>query len=243
MTVSDGDTVRASARFVFQGTVMQTRAATMPSVPVSDATYVVRVDDLIVASDYLLQTAGQNITVLSRKAEPLQVNERATFYTEGWIFGESVAVLALDYEPITAEEAAVTSPGTGPQQNLEERDLRDRLQSARYVVVGRVSSVQPAESEPGPISEHNPEWHEATVDIESVEAGELAGVPTVTVSFPTSTDVAWYRAPRFKEGDEGVWALHERETPARTRLTALHPLDYQPRDRVETVRALLQGRS
>jgi hypothetical protein len=215
----------------------------MPSVPVSDGTYIVRVDDIVVASDHLLQTAGQNITVLNRKPEPLQVDDRATFFTEGWIFGESVAVVALDHEPITAEEAVVTGPGADPRQNLEERDLRDRLVGAKYVVVGRVSSVQPAESEPGYVSEHNPEWHEATIEVESVEAGGLAGVPTVTVSFPTSTDVAWFRAPRFQQGDEGVWALRERETPTRTRLTALHPLDYQPRERLETVRSLLPGRS
>ena len=147
MAVPDVGASRESARFVFRGTVVQAGAATMPSVPVSDGTYIVRVDDIVVASDHLLQTAGQNITVLNRKPEPLQVDDRATFFTEGWIFGESVAVLALDHEPVTAEEAVVTGPGADPRQNLEERDLRDRLQGARYVIVGRVASVQPAETE------------------------------------------------------------------------------------------------
>src|SRR5437588_291154 len=51
------------ASFVFQGTVKTLKAATMPEVPVSDHTVVVRVDRLIQAPEALSDFAGHEITV------------------------------------------------------------------------------------------------------------------------------------------------------------------------------------
>ncbi len=65
---------------------------------------------------------------------------------------------------------------------------------------------------------------------------------------PRSTDELWIDSPKFVPGQEGVWLLHrdqqERGAAAMRvsgALTALDPIDFQPRDRLEQVRSLLGG--
>src|SRR5204863_9219496 len=63
-----------------------------------------------------------------------------------------------------------------------------------------------------PISEHDPKWRDATIEVDKVHKGEHSA-PTVTVRFPSSDDVRWYNAPKFHPGQHGVFVLH-RASPA-----------------------------
>src|SRR5262249_32636289 len=60
------------------------------------------------------------------------------------------------------------------------------------------------------ISEHDPLWHEAVIEVASVEKGAHSR-RQVVVRFPGSNDVAWRAFPKFTPGQRGVWMLRQEE--------------------------------
>src|SRR5262249_5096060 len=78
----------------------------------------------------------------------------------------------------------------------------------------------------------------------------------VTVLFPASTDVRWYKAPKFQAGEKGLFILHKTKikTDEHRELrglapeeggevevyTALHPDDVQPLKQQYAIKALFR---
>lgn len=82
------------------------------------------------------------------------------------------------------------------------------------MVVGRVRVIRRAATrgvgeQPNVLfSEHDPDWQEAIVQVES----EIKGGPDgqeIVIRFPGSLDVAWYGFPKFKAGEEGTFVLQK----------------------------------
>jgi hypothetical protein len=159
-----------------------------------------------------------------------------------------------------------------PSRNLENRELEKRVADADIVIEGQVSSIHLPRSQSHaalssratvrPVSEHDPKWREAVIDISVVHKGKPAA-KQVVVRFPSSTDVQWHRAPKFHTGDRGVWLLtslkenrgtakvtRRSETkaepvtataiPEATVYSALHPLDFQPVNKVDRVASVIR---
>jgi hypothetical protein len=140
------------------------------------------------------------------------------------------------------------------------------------VIEGEVSSIHLPKAEAaatraarsnGPVSEHDPKWREAVIDVSVVHKGEPA-TKQVVVRFPSSTDVQWHRAPKFHTGDRGVWLLHSPEAPSiadaaakpamasalaapATAMpgapvyTALSPMDFQPANQLDNVASVIRS--
>src|SRR5262249_35248457 len=90
----------AKASFVFQGTVQQLNAATIPDVSDKSNTAIVRVDRTIQAPRALSHSDGQNITVHLAGPEGLKAGDQAVFFTNAWLFGnEGVAVRSMGHQP------------------------------------------------------------------------------------------------------------------------------------------------
>ena len=121
------------------------------------------------------------------------------------------------------------------------------------VVAGRVTEMAKSDKGPTYISEHDPDWHEATIDIDEVVKGKK-DIKQVKVLFPNSDDVRWHKIGKYAPGQQGVWLLHpgqQQDTkgiPAKVMaavpagpdvLTALHPSDYLPLHELERVRAMI----
>jgi hypothetical protein len=246
------------ATFVFKGTVQRLRQATMPSVPVNDKTVVVRVDEVLRAPDALAGYAGHDITVQLGPRETGKRGERGVFYTNGWLFGEGVAVQSVGH---TDAKAATAGAGVKPPvQAKADRDLEDHVADADLVVTGRVVMVRvPAESEvraaggrPAPISEHSALWREAVIDVDAVGKGR-SSPKRVVVRFPSSTDVRWATVPKLHPGQAGVFLLHKsRDTPAgRTSVSKakvrppiyalVHRQDFQPPQKAADIRDLVEA--
>jgi hypothetical protein len=116
-----------------------------------------------------------------------------------------------------------------------------RIAGADLIVVGTVSIVTMAAPSPRvPITLHDPVWNRAMIEIEGVEKGTPTGT-RVEALFPSSTDVMWYRVPKFHEGQQGIWILRRTviEELGVTGYTALDPEDVQPKDRLAAVREAL----
>jgi len=256
-TVED---MAGQSRFSFRGTVQKLGAVTMPQVPVTDRTVVVRVEEVLHAPEALGNWTGKEITVLLSEGEQVHEGEQVIFFTNGWLYGASIAVQSIGHRPVEVSH---------PAEVLADRDLRAHVDDADLVVTGQVTAVRlpvaPAgRALAGPLpgrrfSEHDAQWREAVVQIESVDKGNHPA-QEVIVHFPASTDVAWYRAPKLQAGHEGVFLLHRHEvgepTPARETATpsaappapieaytVLHPLDFQPKDKLEQIRSHIRGTS
>ena len=90
--------------------------------------------------------------------------------------------------------------------------MDSRFTAADVVVSGRVGEVRadaprgPRRKVPLPITEHDPQWREAIVEVTAVHKGRR--VPrSIRVRFPASTDVAWARAPKLHAGQHGTFLL------------------------------------
>ena len=285
-TLSEEELLRL-ANFVFKGTVQKLKAATMAAVPVTNNTITVRVEEIIEAPDAMTDFAGREITVELEGGKKVKKGEQAIFYTNGWIFGDGLAVRSLDHRPATAGLAAMgVSPGN-PVENLANKNARIRFEQSRTVCTGRVTSVRLPPSQMAtfrassaailgaesatdtsivdpeftPVSEHDPIIQEAVVEVDTVHKGELVA-KEVTVRFPNSTDVQWYKAPKFRAGQQGFFMLHKEETKEETMesapvaamamvaatmpadevedaYTAMHQADFQPLDQPGGVRNLI----
>jgi hypothetical protein len=263
-------TLSRQATFVFLGTVQRLNAANVRAVEDKRRTVIVRVEQVEKAPAAMAGYAGQEITVKLGSGEKVQRGERARFYTTGWLFGETIAVESLGH--VAATPSAAMAAMREPAVNLETQNIENRVASADVVVQGRVVSVRlpqenrqatraaaTAATEPRRrITEHDPEWREALVDVAGVQKGALKK-KQIVVRFPGSDDVRWYKAPKFQPGQEGLFILQR--APQRPKagggaraaaavapairggadaFTALHPADFQPLERDREIRSLVK---
>ncbi|MDQ3966700.1 MAG: hypothetical protein M3246_09705 [Actinomycetota bacterium] len=238
------DDLMRQSTFTFVGTVKRLNAATMAAVPVTENTAVVTVDEVLQAPPMLADLAGSDVTVQLSSAQQVQEGQQATFFTTGWIYGTSIAVREVGHVEgrvgaERADELAALSPAM--PENRTAR-LRQRIADADAVVVGMVSSIKfPEGYNPyGPASEHAPKWREATIEVQSVEKGDLPQ-DRITAIFSASDDVRWYRTPTFQVGQKGLFLLDKREIPElqREEYVALDPLDYQPPEQLDSIQGLI----
>jgi hypothetical protein len=201
---------------VFTGTVKRSGAVSFASVPKSPRTVVMEVESVSAKPAAVSLKRGDLVTVETRTAGALREGMRATIYAEGWILGEGVAVREIGHEvvPATGTLAEREKLMMGAQATLRDEELKQRLEAADLVVVGRVVSVRTAPvvltaGQREPVTEHAPNWQEAVVRVESTIKGTAAADQQVVLRFPGSMDVAWYGTPRFKEGQEGTFILQK----------------------------------
>jgi hypothetical protein len=247
-TSSQVDDLSRQSTFTFVGTVKELNAATMAEVPVTQSTAVVHVDEVLQAPPMLAGRAGTDITVVLDDAQQVQEGQQATFFTTGLMYAEDIAVREVGHVEgrvgdEQAAELAALSPGT--PENRTHR-LQQRLADAELVARGMVSEIKfPAGYDTlGPVSEHAPLLREATIRIEEVYKGDLPGdQDTVEAIFFASQDVRWHRTPILDVGQKGIFVLDKREIRElqREEYAALDPLDYQPPERRDLIRTLVQG--
>ena len=241
---------------IFIGTVTQVGAVAAPEVPASPRTIVVRIDTLLEKPAAVSLATGDSVTVETVRAGSLKPGTQATFYTTGWIFGQGVAVREVGHEPGHSPVVVADQQEAIARARLEvnDADLKAHIQRAAMVVEGRVEQVRPAElaaapARPKRITEHDPQWQEAIIQVQDGIKGAQAG-EQVVVRFPGSRDVAWVGTPRFTAGQEGTFLLHKDSTTGSPNAmlagrsvlayTALHKVDVLTKQDATRVRALIK---
>ncbi len=259
------------AKFLFKGTVQKLGASTLAQIPKDEPTAIVHVDEILYAPPVLAKTLGKQITVKLAKGTKPKVGEQVLFHANGWLFGDTVAVESVKQEKPSTTTTMLAERASDPARNLADRELQNRVADADLVVEGEVSSIHLPRTEgfvatrtpnsAKPVSEHDPKWREAVINVGTVHRGNPE-TKQVVVRFPSSTDVQWHRAPKFRTGDRGVWLLHSsKETLAKGEVakrtgtieaatttsvpgaavyTALSPMDFQPVNRLNTVAPVIR---
>jgi hypothetical protein len=177
----------------------------------------------------------------------LTAGQSAFFFTHGTHYGEGLVVSELGNMP---PEPAMESQVNTATQAAADSEMTQRLAQADLVISGAASAprryVAPEAAAPGAPglrrrSEHDPDWWVSTVNVDTVEKGVHTG-PTKEIMFPNSMDIAWFNAPKVKEGDRGVWLLQKRDQFGRgvPDHAVIHPLDFQPAEQTERIRALMR---
>jgi hypothetical protein len=203
---------------VFSGTVSQLGAISFADVPKSAKTIVVRVDSVLKKPPAVSLKKGDNVTVEVKDPSAFQEGTQATFYTDGWIFGSGVAVKELGHDirasggEATKATSADEKAFVQTQEQINDQELRDRLNSADAVVIGRVTDVHrwtvPKSATPHRVTEHDPDWHEAVLEIKSVLKGGKVKGNKMVVRFPGRNDVAWAHSPKFEKNQQGIFCLN-----------------------------------
>lgn len=222
------------ASFIFSGTVQK------QSAPENSA--IVRVDEVLRNAGVVSDVQGKDV-VVQWDSPPLKEGEQAVFFTNVAIYGSRLTVREIMHVSSEASLASVADLQVRDAiKEVPDATLEARLAQADLVVLGKVSSVRAIElRQRGPVvSEHDPEWWQATVRVESVEKGQ-ANSQSLLVLFPHSDDIRWFAAPKFKVGQEGVFLLQRyRDTKLKVQgLTALHPQDFQPAQALTRVKRLV----
>jgi hypothetical protein len=251
------DLVQQSS-FVFKGTVKQPGGSTLAAVPGGEETAVVTVDEILKAPERMKLLKGKDVTVRLKTAGSVEQGQQAVFYTNGWLYGEGLAVVEVG----RSGDAAAAQTRTTVTK-VQEQPLRDAIAASETVVVGTVTAVRDlaasrvvAAGQPGQerLTEHDPMLREAVVAVESVEKGQMER-KEVVVLYASSRDIAWFESPKLEVGQEGVFLLHKNQIDdpqARQRLqgapgaedeafTVLDPRDFQPRPRAEQLRRMIRG--
>jgi hypothetical protein len=242
------------SRFIFKGTVEKLGAVTMSAAPASEQTVVVKVDEIIHAPQIFKDLTGNDITVQLAEPGTLKERQQAVFFTNPWLYGESVAVQEVGRQDVSRRGGAAESERFRRKvsefiERQPDDELREHLAAVDAVVVGIVYNTKPlASSGSQPTPEHDAEWWEASVSVESVEKGDISRT-SVAVAFANSMDVAWFEAPKLRVGQEGIWLLHLRQKvadlevpglPLTSAYVVIHPLDAHHKDAVDRLRKLLK---
>ncbi|MBI1744420.1 hypothetical protein HYR54_15325 [Candidatus Acetothermia bacterium] len=229
------------SKFIFKGTVKKLNASTMRGIPVDSMLAVIRVDEVFKVPMAIADYTGQDITVQLSTRQKMKAGQQAVFFTEGWVYGESIAVRAFEERVWEGDNRGLRKQISDAMRNTARHALRARLASSHLIIVGKVSDMKAAKPEARqPVTFRDPQWKEALIEVEVMLKGNVTH-KKVEIRFPNSADVMWHKAPKFRVGQEGIWLLHKTEARQLTgdTYTALHPTDFQSKDQIDTIRTLL----
>jgi hypothetical protein len=214
---------------------------------VTENTAIVVVGEVFTAPPQLGDYTGKEITIQLEHSEGVEDGLEAVFFTTSWIYGESLAVMEVGRIEGKVDAKEIREQIAQAELALADQALEERIALAELVILGTVVRTAPEMEyrQSMPVTEHTPDWWEATILVESVEKGQLSKTETQSL-FPNSRDEAWIESPKFREGQHGIWILQSDQeekgwpTMRIPGYTALDPLDFQDASQLNRIRALIK---
>lgn len=223
------------AKFIFRGTVEKLNEATLKEIADTRNCVVVKIKEVLETPPNFTDWTGRSITVLATDISKLKLGDDRVFFTNGWLYGESIAVIEVaNSDPKEVTINTIQSRLKTRQDSL----VRLRLRSTELVVSGKVLEIKPPEKTQQ-LSEHNPLWATAIINIETTEKGQATG-RTVEVRFATSRDVMWNESPKFEISQRGIWLLRKSASDLQG-YEVIDKADYFLIDQLEYIRSLIRG--
>lgn len=221
------------APFIFRATVERVGAATLPEISDVSNCIVVKVNEVIYAPPGFTDWTGKSITVAVKESGKQKAGVEQVFYTNGWLYGKSLAVLEVaskDSREVTNQQVL-----DGVARNQDNK-VRERLKASELVVSGQVIKIGETIQQKT-ISEHDPIWTAAIIKIDSVEKGKIQG-SELKIFFASSGDIMWEVSPKFKVGDEGIWLFNR--TSIEKGFIISEREDFYPIEKLNYIRSLLK---
>ena len=212
----------AGASVAFVGTVRSFGQSLEPGIEADERTARVEVEQPLQAPEQVDVSPGSAVIVqLNRELPLLAVDDRAAFFVEPLVYGDTLVAEEVarsdSPEALAPTAAAPGEPGTthvaAARGELSQQDVLAHARGADAVVRGAVVGLRAADSKPH--KEHDPNWWIATLDCDVVAQGEVAGVGPaggeVDVLYANSIDRRYRAWPKPKAGQGGMWILHATE--------------------------------
>lgn len=199
---------------VFDGVVIETGRSNVALVKSSGDTSLVQVTQVHEKPAAVRLKVGDVVTVHSQGGSGPGKGGSATFYATGWIFADSLAVKMIAYEALGASTKDRSIEVKEMRKSVEDAELGERIRGAPVVVLGRVAAIEPAPGERAFDTEHDPQWQDATIEVEAPIKGAQPG-ERLKVRFAASDDVRWFRAPKLRPDQRGVLILLREEKTSR----------------------------
>lgn len=178
---------------------------------------VVEVTEVVDGPETLRDLKGQQITVRFADIGKVKEGEERLIFAEPYWFGEFIGVdekASVGSGDKLYADQEIKKHIQSARKKVEEDATAKRLKAATLVVTGKVSQINPAKLETRVVTEHDPEWMEAEIQIEETLNGKADG-GSVKILFASSNDVMYYLAPKFKQGDEGIFLLENTDEKLR----------------------------
>jgi hypothetical protein len=228
-----------TSHIIFVGQVERIHAANLKVVPPTESTILVRVEEPLDVPPSVASLKGEQVTVQLAQPGEVKAGETEVFFTNGLVFGEHLAVKEVGHISSPGNTAELRKQILEVRAQIAEEKVKARATGALLIVTGGVLEVKPL-GRVGGISEHEGDWVQALVRVDSVDKGSLRE-KTVAVDFPQSTDERWLLSPKFKPGESGIWFLRHPENLGLPQgdWVALSPLDFQAAAKKEMIRTWL----
>lgn len=204
----------SNSPFIFKGTVEDLNSSTVEVTDTSNL-IVVKVDEIISSTKEFDHLKGKTITVETDEVESFDIKQSKVFVSDRWISGNGVAVRNLGDFKVKDQPGSIDKIREkikSVNEQVQVKNLKELLQKANVVFSGEVMELTSIPSTGrGPLSEHNPEWTEARIQINESMKGLSSSQEEISIIFSNSIDVMWFQAPKFKPKDKGTWILTRQE--------------------------------
>jgi hypothetical protein len=204
------DKLVPGSSFIFKGKVILLHTATTDEKDVTN-TGVVLVTEVIDAPEFLQNVSGQQVTVRFTEINKVNVGEERMFFTEPYWIGETLGVTEigslLKSDKLYESKEILTYIKQAREKQADEQ-LGKILKDSRTVIAGKVLKISEPEGKVKTATEHDPEWKEAEIQIDQTLKGKIES-KTVKILFASGKDVMFFQAPKFKEGDEGIFIIQQ----------------------------------
>jgi hypothetical protein len=246
-TIANFIETSGEAPFVLQCTVKKINASNINTVTPDETTAIVRVDEVFKAPNILGKLKGKLITAKLTKGIA-KAEQQLIIMARPWQYSSSIAVVEIDRLTSKVQKDDFQQQLIDADLNLLDRQLESRISSAAIIVSGKVMAVEKLRSaDVFKLQDEGKGWYEATILVKSLEKGKLGKTPDVKVRFRGTESERWYATPKFHEGQEGVWLLHESVEKGQRRgrktesyLTAPDPLDFHLLNQLSRIRAFIK---
>lgn len=197
----------ARSSIVVEGQVVRAGASEEPLLAPAANTAVIRISRMYAGAEFAGDQSGRTATVILSSASRLNEGGQAVFFGEPRFVGKTLTI--ADHGELVVSQVDSPSLATGLQAR-RDLPISMRLERAAAVFLGRVEKTGPVpgdEPKREAVNEHDPEVQLAMVRVEAPMRGAQAGA-VIPILFPASLDIMWFKAPKLKPGQEGVFIAH-----------------------------------
>jgi hypothetical protein len=212
---------------------------------------IAKVIEFFEAPNLFANYVGKELRVQLSSSQTIKEGQQRVIFAKPWLYGESITVQEVGQFEVQGETSSLHKQVTDTIQNLADKKLQQHLDEINIVVLGKVSQINEVETsdsdeghENEPLEVDAPLYFKAIVEVEDVIKGKLSD-KHVEVLFNNNLDKSNYNTPKFKPGQEGIFLLHKQQIKELNMeaFTALDPTDFQPKDQLAHIEAIVRSSS